>query len=316
MDQQEFLSQTEEVRTAYLAIMAALSSADHDNSEEEIAFMEQMASVAGLSESSVEEVKEAMKNPSGLDLQAKLVNFKGNDLKFALVTDMLNLSYSDGELEAEEVNQIKQVNQILEISDEQYEALVKYVQEANKLAAEEEGTPEVDKDGNPKAERNNFLSSTGLENTFQKLNIPTKNFKSGSTITTALTSAAFYLVQSYMSGSQKNTQTSQQSGGGGLTGTLGSLLGAAMSGSGQSSGQSGNAMSGLGGLVSGFFANQSQKQGQTQGNAGALGNILSTVMNSASKGKGLGNLMEIVGGGKKKGGNASPLTNILGSLMQ
>ena len=125
MDQQVFLQQSEEVRASYLVLLSAVATADHENSDEEIAFMEQMAAVAGLSEGSVGQVKEAMKNPQGIDMQAHLTNFKDNELKYALVTDLLNLSYKDGELEAEEVAQIKKVNDILDINEEQYEALQK-----------------------------------------------------------------------------------------------------------------------------------------------------------------------------------------------
>ncbi|MDX2302568.1 MAG: hypothetical protein NW226_07185 [Microscillaceae bacterium] len=307
MDQQAFLQQSETVRTSYLVLLSALASADHDNSEEEIAFMEQMAAVAGLSGDNIEQVKNAMKNPAGIDMKGNLANFKDNELKFALVTDLLNLAYKDGDLEKEEVAQIQQVNQILEISDEQYDALQKYVQAANKEVEGTDGNADLDEKGEPKETPNNFLEKTGLEGMFKKAGIPTGNFLKGSTISAVLTGAAFYVINNMMNNKDPKNQA------GGLAGTIGGLLSGLMAGNqaqGQTQTANAGAMGGLGNLIGGML-------GGGQGKGGAnLGGLLNTVIAATSKGKGLGNLVDIIGGGaKKQGQGGSALGNILGSLL-
>lgn len=321
MDQQEFLKHSEEVRTSYLVILSAVASADHESTEEEIAFMEQIASVAGLKEASLGELKTAMAQPSSVDLKAHLDNFKGNDLRFALVTDLLNLAYKDGELEAEEVAQIQKANAHLDINEEQYEALQQYVKAANNEVNDQEGNAELNDTGELKGEVNNFLEKSGLEGTFSKAGIPTNNFKSGSTIGSFLTSAAFSILKNYMSGGQQGGQSGS---GSLLSGAMGSIIGSMLGGGqsqGQAQGQGGNV---LGSIVSGFFKQQAPTgtQGQTgaQQSGSPLSNILGSVLQASGKGKGLGNLMDIIGGGKKtqsgQQGGGSPLGNIIGSFLK
>ncbi|MEO1655833.1 MAG: hypothetical protein AAFU64_19990 [Bacteroidota bacterium] len=315
MDQQAFLNQSEEVRTSYLVILSAVASADHENSEEEVAFMEQIAGVAGLKEDSLGVLKEAMTNPGSVDLKAHLDNFKGNDLKFALITDLLNLAHKDGELESEEVVQIQKATAHLEINDEQFDALQQYVKAANKEVDDQEGNAELNDTGELKGEMNNFLQKTGLDNTFSKAGIPTNNFQSGSTIGSFLTSAAFSVLKGYLSGGQ---QSGQGGSGSLLSGAMGSIIGNMLGGGqNQNQGQGGNV---LGSIVSGFFKQQAPTSGQGQagGQSGSpLSNILGSVLQASGKGKGLGNLTDIIGGGKKtQGGGGSPLGNILSSFLK
>lgn len=303
MSQHAFLSESEEVRTSYLIILGAISTADRENTPEEIAFMEQMATVAGLSEEAQKKVAQSLVDSKSVNLNEHLSHLKDNELKYSLVSDLLNLSYQDGELEPEEVKAIKQVNSILDINEEQYEALKQFVQKANKEAEAKQGNAEIDEEGQPQETQMNFLSSSGLENVFKKTGIPTKNFMSGSTIGSMLTSAAFVLIKNYMSGAKQGTGQGQTNTGGGM---VGSILGSLMGGGQQQSPQGqANQGAGLQGMLNSFI-----KSGAGQA---AMGTILSSVMQSNAKGKGMGNLMDIIGGGKKQQGG---LQDILGAFLK
>ncbi|NJO02369.1 MAG: TerB family tellurite resistance protein, partial [Bacteroidia bacterium] len=168
MSQSNFLNQSEEVKTAYLVTMVAISTADRENTAEEVAFVDQMSAEAGLLEDSQAKVREAVRDSPGIDLNAQLEQLKDNEIKFALLTDLLNLSYADGELEKEEVDAIRQIQAKLEVSDEQFDALEKYVKEANKEVEDQDGNAVMTAVGQPKEVKQNFLERVGLMVYFKK----------------------------------------------------------------------------------------------------------------------------------------------------
>ncbi len=304
MSANAFLEQNEEVKTSYLVIMGAISTADHESTEGEVAFMDQMATVAGLSEESKAQVTDALKNTQNVNLKEHLSKFTDNELKYALVTDLLNISYKDGELETEEVQAITQINGVLGINDEQFAALQNYVKTANKEAEQMEGNALVSATGEPKEESGNFLEKTGLMGMFQSAKIPTNNFMNGSTVSTSLSSVAVAMLTKMMAGGGGQGQAS----GGGLGSMMGSVLGGLMGG-GKSQGNTGGGVGGgmLGSLVSGML--------QGGGGSSALGGLMSAFTKSTGHGKGMGSLVDILGGGNKKQGNAG-LGNIIGSFLK
>lgn len=311
MDQNAFLQQSEDIRTSYLVVLGAISTADRQNSPEEVAFMEQMGIAANLSEPNRAIVADAVKNTANVDVAAHLEKFKGNDLKFSLATDLLNLCYSDGTLNPDEVAQLSKINATLGISTEQFDALKKYVEAANKAHEGSEGSAFIDSNGQPKPASTGFLDKVGLTPIFKQLGIPTENFLSGATIAVTLTTAAYFLIQNYMKAQpqgqqgqpQQNNMTNQ------LTGFLGTALGGLMGGN-QAQTQGQNQAGGLMNMVTGFVASQA---GQA-----AINSVLGSVMQSTAKGNGLGNLMNILGGGKQQQGQntGANLTNILGSFFK
>lgn len=298
MEQNTLLNYPTELRTAYLAVLAGIATADHENSKEEIAFIEQMGAAAQIPADSWTEIENALRQPT--QLSGHLQSLKDSDLKFALMADVLNLCYADGEMDEEEVQQIAQITQALGISQAQFETLTQYVQKANSAAEQQEGNPGMMGllSGGGGAGIGDFLSQSGLMGMFQQNNIPTQNFQSGSTIGTVLTGLATQFIQSKMSG-QAGGQTGAA--GGGLGGMVGAMLGG-------NTANTQGAGGGLGGMVSGFL---SSPQGQQ-----AISGLVSQVMGGQKQGQGLGNLTNLLGGGtQQRRQQANTGQGGLGALM-
>lgn len=289
---QDFLNQSEDVRASYLVVLAGITTIDRQNTPEEIAFMEQMGTAANLSDNYKAQVTGAMENTQSVKMQEHLNKFKNNDLKYALVTDIINLCNADGNLNAEELEAAKKITSFVGVSDEQFEALTKYVDAANKEASQPTSTS---------TSGGNFLDKVGLTGIFQKLGIPTSNFINGTTVSLALAGAAYFIINNFMKSGNQQTQNTANAGG--MTGFLGQALGSLMGGGSQNQGQQGQ--QGIAGMVSGFLSSQ---QGQQ-----TLNNLLGTVMNASSQGKGLGNLFDVLGGGKNQ---AQGLGSILGQFLK
>lgn len=299
MEQNTLTQYDPELRTAYLSVLAGMATADHDNSQEEVAFIQQMAVAAEIPDSDWESVEQSLRAPQ--NIRPHLEKLKDSDLKYALMADLLNLCYADGEMDEEEVQQIGQIKQILDISDGQLETVQEYVQKANQVAEEKEENPGMMGllSGNAGGMVGDFLGQTGLQGKFQQNDIPTQNFQSGSTIGTMLTGLATNFIQSQLSG---GNATRGQSQGGGIGAMVGSMLGG--SGAKQQSG-------GLGGMLSSFV---SSPQGQQ-----AISGIVSQVVGGQQKGKGLGNLTSLLGGGvqqrRQQPQQGGGIGNLVGALL-
>lgn len=313
MNPTEFLSQSEDVKTSYLCIMAAISSADHNNSPEEIAFMEQMGAVAGLSDASKAEVANSLKNTASVDLQGHINKFKGNQLRFALVSDILSLAFKDGNMDSNEAAQVQQIASQLDISKEQFDALLKYVESANEEAKKTDGNALMDANGQPKQPSGDFLEKIGLKGVFDKLGIPVGQFINGTTITAALSTVAFFVVQNYMkSGNQTaaNQQAATNPLGGALTGILGSFM-AGTPNTNQATTTSGG---GIGGMMASFIGSQA---GQA-----TINGLLNNFMKSNSQGQGLaGSLIGMFAGGGQQqqqgqAGGAQMLQNVMSMFFK
>jgi uncharacterized tellurite resistance protein B-like protein len=293
MEQQNpFLALPEDVKTSYLVIMASIATADHQNSEAEIAFMEQMSKVAGLSDDSRQKVTNAMQNPDAAAVASHLEKFKNNNIKFALVSDLINLAYADGNFNSNEESAIQATATQLNISKEQYDALVQYIQTANKEAAKREGAPApAQKAGEP-----SFLEKFGLKSVFEKLGIPVEHFLVGTTITAALGTVAYMLLQNY---TRPNAQ-------GNHTGTLGDMIGNWIGGVIGGTPKEGQpASAGMQGMIANFFTSDA--------GAATINNIINNVAKATSEGKGIGNLMDIVGGGQN--GQNNLIQGMLGAFL-
>ena len=286
------LNYNESERTAYLTLLASVASADYENSEGEVAFMQQMCSMAQVGESGIQEVTNAMQNPSGVNFATHINALKNSELKFSLVADILNMVNADGDTDAEELAHIKRLNAALGINEEQFGVMDQYVQKANKFASEQEGIPGLGSLlggsgggglGDLLGAATSFLTQSGMQNQFQQAGIPTNNFQSGSTIGTILGGLATNFLQSKLSGGAP-------SGGSGAGGMLGGLVGSVLGGatSGQSNSNSGG---GLGGLLSGVLTSEAGQQ--------AIGGLIGQMMGGQQQGSGLPNLGSLLGGGGK-----------------
>jgi uncharacterized tellurite resistance protein B-like protein len=306
MNQNSFLQQSEDIRTSYLVILNTITTADRQNTPEEIAFVEQMAIAADLSEANRALVTAAVQDTGSVNLADHITKFKDNELRFSLVTDLLNLCYSDGSLNANEIAELNKINGTLGISPDQFDALKKYVEAANKENEATDGNSLMDANGQPKTPSGNFLDKIGLSSVFKSLGIPTDNFASGATIAVTLTTAAYFLIKNYMNTQgQAQGQATAQNASNPLSGFLGTALSGLMGGQQQTGQAQGNSLMNM---VTGFVSSQA---GQA-----AIGSVLGSVMSSTSKGNGLGNLMNIIGGGKQQQGGMANLTNILGSFLK
>lgn len=300
-----FLSASEDLRTSYLVVLAATTSADKESSVEEVAFMEQMAIGANLSEENREIVKKATEDISTVNLNEHLEGFKDNDLRFALMADMLNVCYADGNLNQDEITQLDQINKVLGINAEQFKALQQYVVAANKEAEKAEGNPELKKapqkasisektEGKEPNEDKGFLEKTGLGNMLQSMGIPVDNFQNGSTVGTALTSTAFTLLQTYVNA---NTQAGQENS---LGDTIGGFIGNLLGGE-KKEGE--KEQSGVTTMIAGFF--------KSEAGSATINSVLQNVTTSVAKGKGIGNLGEVLGGKNQQ----NLIGGVLGALM-
>ncbi len=314
MSENPLLSYDEPSRTSYLAVLASVATADHENSQAEVAFMQQMASFSQLSQSGLQEVTTALQQPNAVNFSSHLAKLKDSELKYALVADLINMLYADGDMDQQELQQVARINSALDISEEQFRVMSDYVRKANQTAAEQEGTPGLMglMSGNQGSAgsgmdlgsimglASNFLSQTGMQSQFQQAGIPTKNFESGSTIGTVLTGLASTFIQSQMSGGNRTSAANS-----GMGNMIGGLVGSMLGGS-QPATQSrgiGNAPSGdsgIGDMISGVLGSP-QGQQMVQG-------LLGQVMGNNQKGQGLSNMSSLLGGGKKN-------SNAIGGLM-
>lgn len=296
MENNPLLNYDENQRTAYLVLLASVATADHENSEGEVAFMQQVCSVAQLSGGAIQQVSDAMTNPSGVDYNSHIAALKNSDLKYALVTDVINMIHADGDMDQDELGHVKRLNAALGINDQQFEVMTQYVQKANSQAASQDSTPGMlgFMGGNSGGGGGlgdiigGFLGNSGLLNQFQQANIPTNNFESGSTMGTILSGLAGNLIKSQLGGGQS-------SGGGGLAGgLLGGLMDAALNkggGGAMVGGQSPAASGSMGGLLANVLGSQAGQE--------AIGGLLSQVMGGNKQGSSLPNLSSILGGGGK-----------------
>lgn len=290
------LTQDENFRTSYLVILTSVATANRQNSQEEVAFMKQMCQAAQLSQASVQQVIKAMQNPSAADFSRHTQVLKNDDLRFSLVADIINLAYADGDIDADELQQIKNINRALNITDEQFDALSSYIKKANNSAEQQEGTPGWGNiAGNSGGGVSDFLGKSGLAGMFSQANIPSKNFQSGSTIGTVLTGLAANFLQGQVGANQQ-----QGNSGGGLD--LGSIAGSLLGGMGNKQQGNSGGQSGLGGMLSGILSSQ---QGQA-----AIGGLISQALGGNKKGNGLTNLASLLGGG----GNGQQQQNAGGGL--
>ncbi len=316
MEQNPLLNYSEGEKSAYLTLLASVATADHENSEGEMAFMQQMCAVSDISEKCANEVTAAMTNPASVDFSAHIANLKDSELKFSLIADIINMVNADGDMDANEVAHVNKLNQALGISQEQFDVMREYVEKANSQAKQQETTPGLGflggNDSNGSSSEGGigsmlgtaagFLVQSGLLNKFQQNNIPTNNFQQGSTMGTILSGLATSFIQSKFQVETVtrtlvveclavwwvlclggNSGTSSMNAGGAGGADLGSLLGGMMGGSNSNS-------------------------------QGGLGSILGQVMNQQQKGSGLPNLADILGGGGKPAQN-SGMGSLIGSLL-
>ena len=212
---------------AYLGAIASIATADHSASEEELEYIMQLADSADISEEQKQAVALAATELSGDELTRCLDILKTSNLRFSLITDLMNFGQSDKNYSEEEKKNVEKIASYLKINQEQFSLLDQFV---NKTATVEMEPEEVSKPG--------FLSSLGLDEKFKNAGIDWKTVGKG------LLGIAGPMILANMISGRRHGNRNPLAGGG-----LGSMVGGLASGGGIGSmlGRSGG---GLGSLIS------------------------------------------------------------------
>jgi len=256
-------------KSAYLAAIASVASADRTASPEEIEFLTLLSQAAGLPADSQQEVIAVANDPSNVSIQKCLDVLKNSELRFSFITDVMSFAKSDGKLDANEQAKIQQMAQYLNINQQQFGALQQFVHKADE--AQQQGQNPTDP---------SFLQSSGLANMLGQSGVPTGGLMKG-----LLGVLAPIVISRMMSGRGGMGSTGGGMGGGLLGGLLGNVmggggnagLGGMMGGMGGLGGLGGGATQSGGGLGSlmGILGGLGRQQGY---NSGGLGSILGSVL--------------------------------------
>ncbi len=221
---------------AYLGAIASIATADHTASEEELEYITQLAESAGISEEQKQSVVRAATELSGDELTRCLDILKTSDLRFSLITDLMNFGQSDKDYSEAEKKNVEKIASYLKINQEQFSLLDQFV---NKTSQVEVAPEEISKPG--------FLSSLGLDEKFKKAGIDWKTVGKG-----LLGVAGPMILAGMLSGRRGGRRNAL--GGGGLGSLAGGLGGG---GIGSMLGRSGGGLGSLIGSLSGGrgFAN-------------------------------------------------------------
>ncbi len=159
---------TDREKGAYLGAIASIATADRAASEEELDYIMQLADSADISDDQKQAVIRAATEISGEELTRCLDILKTSDLRFSLITDLMNFGKSDAEYSEEEQKNVEKIASYLNINREQFSLLDQFVDKTAEVEVEPE---EVRKPG--------FLSSLGLEDKFKKAGIDWKTVGKG-----------------------------------------------------------------------------------------------------------------------------------------
>ncbi|MGZ8524079.1 MAG: TerB family tellurite resistance protein [Chitinophagaceae bacterium] len=213
MEQQEKLLKdySDAEKGAYLGAIASIATADHTASEEELEYILQLAESADISDEQKQAVIRAATELSGDELARCLDILKTSDLRFSLITDLMNFGQSDQDYSAEEKKNVEKIASYLQINQEQFSLLDQFVNKTSQVevAPEEAGNP-------------GFLSSLGLDEKFKKAGIDWKTVGKG-----LLGIAGPMILARMLSGRRRGNRNTFAGGGLGSSagGGIGSMLG-------------------------------------------------------------------------------------------
>lgn len=256
-------------KSAYLAAIASVASADRVASAEEVEFLTLLAQAADLPPNSQQEVIAVAQDPSNVSIQKCLDVLKNSDLRFSFITDVMSFAKSDGKLDAAEQGKIQEMAQYLNINQQQFGALQEFVHKADE--AGQQGHNPTDPA---------FLQNSGLANMLGQSGVPTGGLMKG-----LLGVLAPIVISRMMSGRGSGMGMGSAGAGGMGGGLLGGLLGGVMGGGNAGLGGMMGGMGGLGGggaqrggglgSLMGVLGGLGRQQGY---NSGGLGSILGSVL--------------------------------------
>ncbi|MBC6612369.1 TerB family tellurite resistance protein [Hymenobacter sp. BT507] len=124
---------SEPEKTAYLGIIASLSSADREASAAEQNFLQQLTKAAGLSEAGTQQVLSAARDSTNQSVQQNLDALRGSDLRFSLITDLISFARSDGSYTNDEEIMINKIAAYLQVNAGQQQVLEQVVDQAEQV---------------------------------------------------------------------------------------------------------------------------------------------------------------------------------------
>lgn len=221
---------------AYLGAIASIATADHSATEEELEYLMALADSAELSEEQREVVHRAATDLSADELKRCLDILKTSELRFSLVTDLINFAQADDSYTEDEKANIEKIAQQLNINQQQFSLLDEFAQKTNNAEVQQlAATTAVE---NPDdAGGSGMLSKLGLGGLEGKL----KN--SGINIKSLLSVAGPIILGTMLSRGMRG----RGGGGGGLLGGLGGGLLGGLLGGGLMGGKGGGMFGGGGG---------------------------------------------------------------------
>jgi len=162
MEQNETLlkDHNNEEKGAYLGAIASIATADHKADEDEIHYLEALADTAGITTAQKTAVVKAATELSGEELSRCLEILKNSDLRFSLLTDLMNFAKSDQNYSENEQQQVQQIASQLNINEQQFSLLDQFVEKTSHSEVKPE---EINKPG--------FLESLGLGDKFKNAGI-------------------------------------------------------------------------------------------------------------------------------------------------
>ncbi len=251
---------TNEEKAAYFGALATMASVDGDASPEELEFLALMAEAAELPANVRDELIDIAKNADVINLKRCLEVLKKSQLRFSFVTDIISFAKSDGKYTEDEKQKVQEIADYLDINQDQFSILDKFVNKAN----------DAQKNGEDPTSQS-FLSSSGLDEMFQKVGISPKMAKG------MLGVAAPLIIASMLSGGRRRGRSGGM-GGGILGGILGSLMAGGMMGGSSKTGKGG----GLGSILS-TLRGLNGKSGFESIGSGGLGSMLGNLLGGDKK---------------------------------
>lgn len=252
-----------EERGAYFAALATMASADGHTSEEELEFLRLLGEAAELPENMQDEIVYVANHPTQLNLEKCLDILKKSPLRFSFVTDIISFAKADGQYTPEEQQHIKKMADYLDIRQEQFSILDKFVNKANDAhQAGEDPTSQ------------SFLNKNGFTDMFQKAGI------SPQMVQGMLGVIAPIAIASMLGGRRRRGIMGGGMGmmGGGL---LGGLLGGGMIGGGMMGGGM-YRRGGLGSMIS-ILGGLNGRRGYSSMGSGGLGSLLGGLFGGRSR---------------------------------
>ncbi|AHM63275.1 hypothetical protein D770_25150 [Flammeovirgaceae bacterium 311] len=237
-------------KAAYFGALATMATADGNASAEELQFLQLMAEAAELPENIHQEIAHIAKNPSVINLQKCLDVIKRSPLRFSFITDIISFAKADGQYTPDEQRKIEDIAKYLDIRQDQYSILDKFVNKAND--AQQRGE-------DPTSE--SFLNKNGFTDMFKNAGI------SPQMVQGILGVVAPIAIASMLSGGRRRRGMMGGMGMGLGGGLLGSLLGGGMMGGGM------YRRGGLGSMIS-ILGGLNGRRGYSSMGRGGLGSIL------------------------------------------